>query len=167
VALNCRRYLVTLVAIVSCLTGSPALAGKWYPYEAKAYGFRMLIPEMTTLIERQHPNGWGTLRAVYRATEIHVYVKLGAEASESEIEHFAWRVTRIPPENWKVVDKGKNAKGFKWFRTTKTYAGYKVAFGIYGVCPRDSYMLLLYTDIDTFEDNKAEFMKWYNSIKVF
>ena len=127
----------------------------------------MLIPDTTTLIERRHPNGWGTLRAVYRATEIHVFVKLGAEADQTEIEQFAWRVTKIPPQNWKVIDKGKGAKGFKWFRTTRTYAGLKVAYGIYGVGPRGSYMLLLYTDIDSFEENKDAFMKWYDSITVF
>ena len=160
--------LIGIGSIIGLITLGPRVfAFNWAQYEAKAYGFRMLIPEYTTLAERKHPNGWGELRASYLGTEIIVYAKLGKPATANDIEMFTWRLTNIMPDDWQVVDKGKNAKGFKWYKTTKSYIRDKVAYGIYGVGPRGNYMVLLLTDIEDFEENKSDYRKWYKSIEVF
>ena len=153
--------------VVLLASGPQAFAFNWAQYEAKAYGFRMLIPEYTTLAERKHPNGWGELRASYLGTEIIVFVKLGKPATADDIEMYTWRLTRIAPDDWQVIDKGKNARGFKWYKTTKSYIRDKVAYGIYGVGSRGNYMLLLLTDPADFEENKEAYRKWYESIEVF
>jgi len=147
--------------------GSKTLASGWEQYESKTYGFRMLIPEYTTLAERKHPTGWGELSASYLGTEILVYVKLGKPATVDDIEMFTWRLTRIAPDDWQVIDQGKNARGFKWYKTTQSYIRDKVAYGIYGVGFRGNYMLLLLTDPADFEENKEDYRKWYESIEVF
>jgi len=164
-----KSKIVLATMFLTCLLGigTLAMALGWEQYEAKAYGFRMLIPEYTTLAERKHSNGWGELRASYLGTEIIVYVKLGKPATANDIEMFTWRLTRIAPDDWQVIDEGKNAKGFKWYKTTKSYIRDKVAYGIYGVNSRGSYMLLLLTDPADFEENKEAYRKWYNSIEVF
>ena len=164
----CKQKLsILLLAALGLMIATAVAAFNWATYEAPAYGFRMLIPEYTTLAERKHPNGWGELRASYLGTEIIVYVKLGKPATANDIEMFTWRLTGIIPDDWQVVDQGKNTRGFKWFKTTKSYVGDKVAYGIYGVGPRGNYMVLLLTDIEDFEKNKPDYLKWYASIAVF
>jgi hypothetical protein len=39
-------------------------------------------------------------------------------------------------------------------------------FGGYGVGKKGSYLLVLVTTSNDFENNKADYMKWYNSINL-
>jgi hypothetical protein len=42
----------------------------------------------------------------------------------------------------------------------------KVAFGGYGVGPAGSYLLVMATSVDDFEENKGDYEKWYASVKL-
>ena len=160
-------FIQGLTAIVILLLAVTATGAEWRPYESKAYGFSMMIPEMTSLAERQPAQGWGSLRAVYLQTEILVLVKLGSAAEEIEFRSLAMQMTGIMPGDWKVLDQGRQVRGFNWFKTLNAYRGATAIYGIYGAGQRGSYIFLLRTDAAHFEERKLEFTRWYDSIMLF
>ncbi len=165
--MRCQTWMIGLMtALVTLFVAGLGVAADWRQYESKVYGFSMIIPEMTSLAEKRPQNGWGSLRAVYLQTEILVLAKLGATAEEIEFRSLATQITGIMPGDWKIVDQGKNARGFKWFKTLNAFRGATVVYGIYGAGQRGSYLFLLKTDPQHFEEKKTEFTRWYESIML-
>ena len=160
-------FIQGLTAIVVLLMASIATSADWRHYESKVYGFSMMIPEMTSLAEKRPDKGWGSLRAVYLQTEILVLVKLGSNAEEIEFRSIAMQLTGIMPGDWKIVDQGRQVRGFNWFKTLNIYRGATVIYGIYGVGQRGSYVFMLRTDPAHFDEHKPEFTRWYESIMLF
>lgn len=159
----CIRWVLAILVLFSASTVTSA---DWLHYESKVYGFSMILPEMTSLAEKRPAKGWGSLRAVYLQTEILVLIKPGGAAEEIEFRSISMQATGIMPGDWKVVDQGKNVRGFKWFKTLNAYRGASVVYGIYGLGQRGNYIFLLKTDPQHFEENKAEYTRWYESIRL-
>ena len=163
-----HAWLLRWVTIsVVLFSASSVPSADWRQHESEVYGFSMMIPEMTSLAERRPDSGWGSLRAVYLQTEIWVLVKLGAAVEEIEFRSIALRHTGIMQGDWKVVDQGRNARGFTWFKTLKAYRGATVFYGLYGVGPRGSYVFFLKTDPEHVEKNQTQFDQWYQSITLY
>jgi len=45
--------------------------------------------------------------------------------------------------------------------------GTVLLFGVYGTGPKGSYLILLQTTVKDYEEHKADYRKWYDSITLF
>jgi hypothetical protein len=154
-----------LVLSLGVLAGE-ALASDWTYYEAKAYGFSMLVPNGTAVREREWSGGWAGITALSEGVRLYGQAKLGPKASDDEIEQYALRVIGIPAISWTQVDSGKNQRGWIRYYTFRATSGSKLVFGGYGVGPKGNYLLYLETTASDYNAYKADYDKWYESIRL-
>jgi hypothetical protein len=147
-----------------CLVAQYA-AADWKYYQAKDYGFSMLVPEGTRMSSRELGGGWGSLSGVSEGVKLYGMAKLGAKESDAEIEKFAVRTIGIPAAEWKQIDSGKG-RGWERYKTFEAVRGGKLYFGGYGVGPKGNYLLYLETTVADYNAHKADYMKWYESIRL-
>ena len=138
----------------------------WKSYEAKGYGFSMLVPEGTRMKEKELGGGWGQLWADHDGVKLYGLAKLGAKESDADIEKYAVKVIGIPAAQWKKVDSGTGKRGFERYRTFEAVRGGKLYFGGYGVGKRGNYLLYLETTVADYDAHKADYNKWYESIRL-
>jgi hypothetical protein len=142
-----------------------AAAADWQYYEAKSYGFSMLVPTGTTVREKEWGGGWGQLGSEHEGVKLYGLAKLGAKESDQEIEKFAVRVIGIPANEWKQIDAGKG-RGWERYRTFEAVRGDRLYFGGYGVGRRGNYLLYLETTVSDYNAHKADYIKWYESVRL-
>jgi len=147
------------------LVASQLAAADWKYYEAKGYGFSMLVPEGTKMTEKELGGGWGQLWGTSEGVKLYGMAKLGAKESNADIEKYAVRVIGIPASEWKQVDAGAG-RGFERSKTFEAVRGDKLYFGGYGVGKRGNYLLYLETTVDDYNSHKADYRKWYESIRL-
>ena len=156
--LLCSALMVSLAAV--------AIASGWVEYESKHYGFSMLVPAGTPTKETEWAGGWGGLTAVHDGVKLFGLAKLGARATDDEIEKFAVQTIGIPASAWTQIDQGRDKNGWSRYRTFQATQGSKLVFGAYGVGPKGNYLLYLETTPADFKVYRADYDKWYASIKV-
>lgn len=152
--------LITVPSVFS------AEADGWETYKADTYGFSMLIPKGTQIRTKEWAGGWGGLVGTHDGVTVYGVAKLGAPESSKDIESFGVKLTGIPDGAWTEIDKG-SGNGWAWYRTVQATQGTQLVFGGYGVGPKGSYLLLLVTTASDFEEYRAEYEKWYNSIRLY
>jgi len=140
-------------------------AADWKYYEAKKYGFSMLVPEGTKMAERELGGGWGQLWGNSEGVKLYGLAKLGAKESDADIEKFAVKTIGIPAGQWKMIDSG-SARGFERYKTFEAVSGPKLYFGGYGVGKKGNYLLYLETTVNDYNEHKADYKKWYESIRL-
>lgn len=148
-----------------CLLAQAASAD-WKYYEAKSYGYSMLVPAGVAVKEKQWGGGWGELWADSEGVKLHGLAKMGPRESDADIEKFAVQTIGIPRSEWKMVDSGSGQRGFERYRTFEAVRGARLYFGGYGVGKKGNYLLYLETTVDDFAAHKADYMKWYESIRL-
>jgi hypothetical protein len=154
-----------VVAGALLLVLSQLAAADWKYYEAKSYGYSMLVPEGTKMRDKELGGGWGQLWGESEGVKLHGLAKLGAKESDADIEKFAVKTIGIPASEWKMVDSG-SARGFERYKTFEAVRGPKLYFGGYGVGNRGNYLLYLETTVDDYNAHKADYQKWYESIRL-
>ncbi len=159
------KYFLFLSGLIFIAFTSGALAGDWSYYDATDYGFKMLVPDAAT-IEEKEIDDWGGLYAYYDGIKLWGLAKLGEEASAEEIEKFGVRLAGIPGRYWKEVDSGEGS-GWKWFKTVRAEYDGKVVYGGYGTGRRGSYLLLIKTTEEDFEEYETDYMYWYESVQLY
>jgi hypothetical protein len=153
-------------ALLALLLGmAPLASADWKTYEAKGYGFSMLVPEGTRMTEKELGGGWGQLWGTSEGVKLYGMAKLGKKESNEEIERYAVRTIGIPAAEWKLVDAG-SGNGFERSKTFEAVRGKRLYFGGYGVGPQGNYLLYLETTVDDYDAHKADYHKWYQSIRV-
>ena len=163
--MNTIRTSSRLIAgALLCLAAQLASAD-WTLYQAKDYGFQMLIPEGTKMTQKELGGGWGQLWGTSEGVKLYGLAKLGAKESNADIEKFAVKTIGIPANEWKLIDAGAG-NGFERSKTFEAVRGSKLYFGGYGVGPKGNYLLYLETTVQDYNDHKADYMKWYKSIRV-
>jgi len=140
-------------------------AADWQYYEAKKYGFSMLVPTGVTVKEREWAGGWGQLWAEYEGVKLYGLSKMGAKESDGDIEKFAVRVIGIPAGEWKMIDAGRG-RGWERYRTFEAVRGNALYFGGYGVGPKGNYLLYLETTVSDYNEHKSDYIKWYESVRL-
>lgn len=140
-------------------------AADWKYYEAKSYGYSMLVPEGTRMKEKEWGGGWGELWGDSEGVKMHGLAKLGAKESDAEIEKFAVKTIGIPAAEWKLIDSG-SGRGFGRSKTFEAVRGNKLYFGGYGVGKKGNYLLYLETTVDDYNAHKSDYKKWYESIRL-
>ncbi len=159
------RYLTLLLPLAMLLlTPQSAHAEDWEKFESKKYGFKMLVPPKTKLAGSILDNDWGVLTGEKDGVKLYGCAVLGKSHSFKDIEAFGVKQTGIPADKWKKVGRGQRGKLIHF--TVQAEADGKLAFGMYGVSPRGSYLLLLVTTPKDFKDNRAAYKKWHESIQV-
>jgi hypothetical protein len=154
----CSLLLASLAAI--------AVASDWVEYESKPYGFAMLIPAGTSTKESEWSGGWAGLTATSDGVKLFGLAKLGARATDEEIEKFAVQTIGIPAGGWSQIEEGKERNGWNRYRIFQATQGSKLVFGAYGVGLKGNYLLYLETTPADFKEHRADFDKWYRSIRV-
>ncbi len=61
---------------------------------------------------------------------------------------------------------GENEAGWIWYRTVEATKNGKLILGDYGTGKKGSYLLLLETTDADYDEYKAEYLKWYQSIRL-
>ena len=160
IRLSTRLIVATLLGLAAQFA-----AADWKLYEAKDYGFSMLIPEGTKMASKELGGGWGQLWGNSEGVKLYGMAKLGAKESNADIEKYAVKTIGIPANEWKLIDAGRG-NGFERSKTFEAVRGSKLYFGAYGVGPKGNYLLYLETTVQDYNDHKADYLKWYQSIKV-
>ena len=142
-----------------------AAAADWHLYEAKKYGFSMLVPAGVAVKEKEWGGGWGELWAEHEGVKRHGLSKLGAKESDGDIETFAVRTIGIPANEWKMIDSGRG-QGWERYKTFEAVRGRALYFGGYGVGVKGNYLLYLETTVSDYNDHKSDYVKWYESIRL-
>jgi hypothetical protein len=158
--------LSRLAAVAALLVFSQWAQADWKYYEAKGYGFSMLVPTGTKMTEKEWGGGWGELWGNADGVKLHGLAKLGAKESDADIEKYAVKVIGIPAGEWKKIDSGANQRGFERYRTFEAMRGPKLYFGGYGVGKRGNYLLFVETTVEDYNEHKADYSKWYESIRL-
>jgi len=159
------RTVTEVAAGALLLLFSQMVAADWKYYEAKSYGYSMLVPEGSKMRDKEWGGGWGELWGESEGVKLHGLAKLGAKESDGDIEKFAVRTIGIPAGEWKMVDSG-SSRGFERYKTFEAVRGAKLYFGGYGVGKKGNYLLYLETTVDDYQAHKADYMKWYESIRL-
>ena len=163
-----HKSLLNCLSIVGALTISAvAIASDWKSYDASAYGFSMLVPTGVNVRERESGGGWGGMYAEFEGVKLYGLAKLGSKESDDDIEKFALRVIGIPASAWTRIDKGTSQNGWARYSTFRANSGGKLVFGGYGVGAKGNYLMYLETTAGDYADHKAEYEKWYESIRLY
>jgi hypothetical protein len=155
-----------LLAAGALLAAATAFASDWKSYEARDFGFSMLVPAGAAVKEREWGGGWGGLFAEHEGVRLYGRAKLGAGETDEAIEKYALKTIGIAAGKWTRIDQGKNQRGWKRYYTFKANVGSKLVFGGYGVGPKGNYLLYLETTPDDFMEHRADYDRWYESIRL-
>jgi hypothetical protein len=157
-----------LIALItaSFVISTHSAEDEWEKYSAKEYGFEMLIPKGVKFLEREKSGGWGGLYGTYEGVKLYALAKLGAEETKDDIRKFAEKECGIPGENWKRIDSGKDSSGWKWYEIYVAEKGDTLIFGGFGVGPKGNYLAFLKTTKSDYEEHKADYKEWFESIKL-
>jgi hypothetical protein len=159
------RILVTALLMIATLTLAAQPDG-WVQYRAKEYGFSMLVPQGTRFTEKESAGGWGELWGEHEGVKLYALAKLGEQATPEEIEAVGVKLTGIPASAWTQINEGENQGGWKWYRTVEAVRNGKLIVGDYGTGPKGSYLIILQTTVSDYEENKADYKTWYQSIRL-
>jgi len=138
----------------------------WSYYETKPYGFSMLVPIGTKVQTREWGGGWGGISANHEGVKFYGLSKLGAKESDEEIEKYALATIGVPASAWTKTDQGRNVRGWERSYVFKANVGSRLLFGMYGVGKKGNYLLYLDTTPGDYMDHKADYDKWYESIRL-
>jgi hypothetical protein len=153
-----------IVGAALCLASQFA-AADWTHWESKAYSYSMLIPAGTKMTTKEWGGGWGEAWGESDGVKFHGLAKLGAKESDAEIEKFGLKTIGIPASEWKKIDGG-SGRGFERYKTFEAVRGNKLYFGGYGVGKQGNYLLYLETTVSDYNEHKADYTKWYESIRL-
>lgn len=154
------------VALAGLMLYAAAHATDWKYYETKQYGFSMLVPSGASLQTREWGGGWGGISSNYEGVKFYGLAKLGAKESDPDIERYALNVIGIPAGAWTKTDQATNVRGWERSYVFKANVGSRLIFGMYGVGKKGNYLLYLDTTPGDYMDHKAEYDKWYESIRL-
>ena len=157
------RLLVLLAAVLST---QGVLASDWKNYDAKAYGFAMLVPDGAAVAEREWGGGWGGIYAAFEGVKLYGRARLGEKESDADIERYGVGVIGIPASQWTMIDSGAGHNGWGRYRTFSAASGGRLFFGGYGVGPKGNYLLYMETTAADFNEHKSDYTKWYESIRL-
>jgi hypothetical protein len=158
-----------IFAAAFLVVAAASWAEGWAVFKSDRFGFAMLVAPGTRWEARDFGDGWGGMHARKGVLEFLGIVKLDSAASAAELERAAVAVTKVPAAAWKRTDQGRNANGWKWWRTYKARltARDRVLFAVLGTGRRGSYMLLLETSEADFAANEALYQEWYRSLTLY
>ena len=152
--------------ILAAAAAATALAADWKYYDAKDWGFSMLVPAGVSVNTREWGDGWGGMFANHEGVKLYGRARKGAPESDADIEAYAVRIIGIPASQWTMIDSGAGQRGWTRYKTFRAQSGQNLYFGGYGTGPKGNYLLYLETTVPDYNDHKADYQKWYESIRL-
>lgn len=159
-----QRHLFSLILTLLLTLAGPAHAA-WEPFNAREYGFSMLVPNGIKLESHQWQGGWAGVKGQDGGVTIHGLTRLGAQIDAEAIAAYGVELTGIAEDSWTEVDEG-TGNGWTWYQTVTAEAGSRLIVGAYGAGPKGSYLILLETTTTYFQEHEADFEKWYESVRL-
>ena len=157
---------LAVAILVSAAAGSARAEEGWSKYQAKEYGFSMLVPEGTKFVEKEYEGGWGELFAEHDGVKLYGLAKMGEQASAADIEKVGVKITGIPASKWKQVHSGKNEGGWNWWKTVEASNGHDLVVADYGTGKKGSYLIILITTEEDYAEHKADYKTWWESVTL-
>jgi hypothetical protein len=164
-AASCRIASRFGIALVTLLMSASAFAD-WKQYDSAPYGFSMLIPAGAGVATRES-GAWGGIAGSFEGLRFHGLAKLGAKESNEDIERYAIGLIGVPAGAWVKVDQVQNTRGWERGYVFRANVGSRLLFGMYGVGPKGNYLLYLDTTPEDYATYKADFDRWYESIRLY
>ena len=164
--MSTNRLVGAFFGLLAGLMTSTAALADWKYYETKEYGFSMLVPVGANLNTKEWGGGWGGMNSTFEGVKFYGLAKLGAKESDADIEKYAVNLIGIPASAWTKTDQGMNVRGWERSYVFKANVGSRLIFGMYGVGKKGNYLLYLDTTPSDYMDHKADYDKWYESIRL-
>jgi hypothetical protein len=161
-----KNLFAKFVVLFTGLLLSTGAFADWRYYETKEYGFSMLVPQGAKLNTKEWGGGWGGMSSNYEGVKFYGLAKLGAKESDADIEKYALNVIGIPASAWTKTDHASGTRGWERGQVFKANVGSRLIFGMYGVGKKGNYLLYLDTTPGDYMDHKADYDKWYESIRL-
>jgi len=164
--MNLRGFTGPLLGacIVICGATVALFAEKgWENYSAHDHGYSMLIPSGTSMSEKEWEHGWAGAHGEHEGVEFAGIAKSGSE-SEADISKFGVDAIGIAQSHWTMIDHGAG-NGFKWYKVYEATDGTHVVYAGIGVGSKSSFLLFLKTTTADVAKHKADYVKWYKSLK--
>ena len=166
-----KHRILQIVVIMSLSLGLSGLAyaagDGWKVYNWDSLGISMKIPNGMKMKEVDLDDGWGALKGTIRGATLWAIGSFGKPKKAKSIKAFGAKVTGVPAKHWKIIGQGKKKNGWKWYKTIKSVDGKTLIFGGYGVGPKGSYLFLIKSTKLHFKKHKADYKKWYESVRLY
>jgi hypothetical protein len=157
--------LLCLLALVGA-SARAEVDGDWEIYHSEKFGFQMRVPADARAKAKEWSDGWAGLYLKHASLELWGLARPGKHYSAEEIERYAVKLTGVPDRHWKEIDKGENVHGWRWYQSVLATRGDVALVGGYGTGPKGSYLLILKTTRSDYEAHRADYDKWYRSLRI-
>ena len=127
----------------------------------------MQLWKSSKLRSKEEKGGWGMLEAKNDVATIWAIAKLGKPHTPAEIEDYGIQVTGVASKYWKLLSKGEKTNGWVWYRVYQASDAKWVIRAVLGVGPKGSYLLILKTTTADEMANRAAYLAWVKSVKLF
>lgn len=165
---NQKHVFVFTLIIFLCSTSTFGfLDVDWVFYKDDVYGFLLKLHRGTRFMETDFREGWEGKTGVFNTIKYLIAVKLGPQETENNIEKSLAKIINIPAKQWGKLREGKNNSGWEWYKVIKASKDDTLYLGGYGVGLKGNYIILMKTDNADFKTNEAEYLEWFDSIKLF
>ncbi len=154
-----NRLISATPALGAFVLGALMAQGGWTTYSSEKYGFSMLIPQGTRMADKEFGNGWAGAYGNHEGVEFSGIAKLEI-AEEKDIIRFGVQHTGIGEDHWDLVDQGQD------FKVYKAQDGNKVLLAAVVVGTKAGFLLFLKTTDGDLKQHKADYEKWYKSVKI-
>ena len=154
-----KRLTLSLLVAVSFCMGVLSADDGWTTYSSRKYGFSMLIPKGTAMMDKEFGGGWAGAYGEHEGVIFEGITKLG-KATHGEIVEFGIRNTGVAESRWSKVDSGD---GWTVYAVEK---GENVLLASVVVGSKAGFLLFLKTTKSDIHAHKADYEKWYKSVKI-
>ena len=140
---------------------------EWVFYKSDDHGFQLKLHKGTRFMETDFGEGWEGKTGVFNTIRYLIAVKPGPRQTEINIQKSLAKIINIPAEKWNKLKEGKNDSGWEWYKVIKASQDDALYLGGYGIGVKGNYIILMKTDNTDFETNEAEYLEWFDSIRLF
>ena len=159
------KQVIVLVCLVCLLVPSLLARKGWYRYKTPRYGFQMMVPFETKLVNRTWPGGWTGVIGTYGDVKVYAMSKRGQIVSRKGLESLGLSITKSVEDKWEVIREGAG-NGWKWYCTVKASSEESVSFGSYGTDEHSSYLFIMTTSLNDFDSHREAYDYWYENVKL-
>lgn len=157
---------ILLAALVIAFSGI-ALAA-WTEFKSDDFGFTMLAPEGVKPEAHDYGHGWGGVHfAAGEHTEVLAIAHKGADVGPDAVREFAVEAAEVAADHWTKGESGKDVDGFKWIESWTASDDKHFVVAVLGAGPKGNYVIFVTSTHAEYDAAKADFEKFFKSIKVF
>ncbi len=157
----------TGMIFLSSMSSFAFLDVDWVFWKSDDYGFQLKLHRGTLFMETDFGEEWEGKTGVFNTIRYLIATKLGLQQTEIHIQESLAKIIDIPAEQWSKLKEGKNNSGWEWYKVFRASKDDTLYLGGYGCGPKGNYIILMKTNNTDFETNEAEYLEWFNSIRLF